>query len=264
MVVRVTLAVPMFATAVALAFTLISVQQEIAIGREARKQVARDTPRLQDAEVNAYIRSIGRRLAAQSGGPAYPFSFDVANYREVNAFALPGGPVWIHRGAIAAAATEAQLAGVLAHEVAHVARRHAADQLSKAIVANWGLGFFGAMLGNSGGGEMAQVVAQAATGTAFLKFSRDDEREADRVGAEIMHRAGWDARGLVELMTTLSRQARRDPSSVAVFFSTHPAPADRAARLKAIAARLTGGTRDTPAFRRIRARLARMPRAPRM
>jgi predicted Zn-dependent protease len=257
----VTLTVPMLATAAALALTLISVQQEIAIGRSARRQVARETPALGDAEVNAYVRAIGRRLAAQSGGPKYPFSFDVANYREVNAFALPGGPIWIHRGAIAAAASEAQLAGILAHEVAHVARRHAADQLSKAVLANWGLGFFGALLGNSGGGAIANSVAQAATGTAFLKFSRDDERDADRTGAAIMHRAGWDARGLLELMDALRRRAKQNPSSVQIFFSTHPAPEDRAALLREVVPRLHGGTRDTAAFQRIRARLARMPAA---
>jgi len=172
--------VPTLAVVAALAITLVPVQQEIAIGREARRQVARETPIVPDAAVVAYVRAIGQRLAARSGGPEYPFTFDVANYREVNAFALPGGPIWIHRGAIAAAASESQLAGVLAHEVAHIARRHAADQLTRAIVTNWGLGFFGALLGNVGGASTAQTVAQAAAGTAFLKFSRDDERDADR------------------------------------------------------------------------------------
>jgi predicted Zn-dependent protease len=256
--------IPALAAAVGLALTLVPVQEEIAIGREARRQVARATPIVQDPEVIGYVRAIGRRLAARSGGPDYPFSFDVANYREVNAFALPGGPVWIHRGAIAAAATEAQLAGVLAHEVAHIARRHAAGQLTRTIVAQWGLGFFGALLGNAGGGSTAQTVAQAAAGTAFLRFSRDDELDADRAGALIMHRAGWDARGLLEFMQGIERQARRRPSSVEVFFSTHPAPADRTARLRDIVPRFRGGTRDSAAFQRIRARLARMPAAAQM
>jgi predicted Zn-dependent protease len=260
----VSLPVPAVAAAVALAITLVPMQQEIAIGRDARRQVARETPTVRDAEVVAYVRGIGGRLAARSGGPGYPFSFDVANYREVNAFALPGGSIWIHRGAIAAAATESQLAGVLAHEVAHIARRHAADQLTRTIVANWGLGFFGALLGNVGGASTAQTVARAATGTALLKFSRDEERDADRAGALIMQRAGWDPRGLLEFMQGIDRQAKRHPSSVEVFFSTHPAPADRAALLREIVSGGRGGTRDSAAFRRVRARLARMPAAAQM
>lgn len=245
------------------AITLISVQQEIAIGREAQAKVLRGAPRLPERGLEAYVERIGRRLAARSGGPRYPYTFDVANRAEVNAFALPGGPVWVNRGAIEAAQTESQLAAVLAHEVAHIARRHAADQLTKALAANLGLGVLGALLGNSGGALTAQMAAQAATGTAFLKFSRDDEREADRVGAEIMRRAGWDARGMLDFMLVLQRKARHEPSAVDAFFSTHPSPADRIARLRAIVPRYAGGTRDTAQFRAIRRRLRELPPAPR-
>lgn len=243
------------------AISLVSVNDEIAIGREAQQQISREMPQVADGTVTAYVERIGRQLAVRANGPKYPYTFDVANYREVNAFALPGGPVWIHRGAIDVSENEAQLAGVLAHEVAHIAQRHAADQLTKSVVANFGLGLLGALLGNSGGAGAAQIAAQFAAGSAFLKFSRDDEREADRVGAEIMHRAGWDARGMLEFMQVLNTQARRNPNSVEQFFSTHPSAENRVGLLREVTPRLRGGRRDSAEFRAVKARLRRMPPA---
>jgi predicted Zn-dependent protease len=197
-------------------------------------------------------------------GPKYPYTFSVANYREINAFALPGGPVWIHRAVLQDATNESQVAGVLAHEIAHIARRHAASQLTNAIVANWGLGLLGAVLGNSGGAGAAQMAASLLTNGIFLKFSRDDESEADRVGLQLMRRAGWDARGMVELFDLLRREAKRDPGKVETFFSSHPSPQDRIARLQADVARQSGGTRDTRQFQAVKARLLKMPPAPPM
>ena len=126
---------------------------------------------------------------------------------------------------IHAATNESQVAGVLAHEVAHIAERHAAGQLTKGILANLGLGLLGAFLGNSGGADAAQAAAGLLTNGMFLKFSRDDEREADRVGLQLLRRAGWDGRGMVELFEILQREAQSNPSSVEIFFSSHPAPA---------------------------------------
>jgi predicted Zn-dependent protease len=260
----VTLAWIVIPAAAVAAITLVSVSDEIAIGREAQAEISRQTPQVREGAVTGYIERVGRQLAARAGGPEYPYTFHVANYREVNAFALPGGPVWVHRGAIDVAQNEAQLAGVLAHEVAHIAERHAADQLTKSVVANFGLGLLGALLGNSGGATAAQVAARFAASGAFLKFSRDDERAADRVGAEIMHRAGWDPRGMLEFMQVLNAESRRNPNSVEVFFSTHPSPANRVELLRAIAPRLGGGRRDSAEFRSVKARLRRLPPAPRM
>jgi predicted Zn-dependent protease len=189
--------------------SLISVQEEIALGRESQRQVRTRVPTLADRTVTAYIDSVGRRLASHAQGPRYPYSFSVANYREVNAFALPGGPVWIHRGAIALAQNEAQLAGVLGHEIAHIAERHAADQITKGLVANGLLGLLGALLGNDTGARAAQMAAQTLAGGYMLKFSRDDEREADRVGARIMRDAGWDAREMIAFMELLRREQGR-------------------------------------------------------
>lgn len=241
---------------------MISVDEEIAIGREADAQIRRDVPEYADAQTRAYVRGIGERLAREASGPMYPYSFAVADYREINAFALPGGPVWLHRGVIHAATNESQVAGVLAHEVAHIAERHAASKLTNGILTNLGLWLLGAVLGNGGGAGAAQAAAGLMANGMFLKFSRDDEREADRVGLELLRRAGWDGRGMTELFEILQQEATRNPSSVEVFFSSHPAPQDRLDGLRAEVARSQGGTRDTPQFRSLKARLLALP-APR-
>ena len=240
------------------AIELVSVKDEIAIGREAQQQMKAQLPEV-GAPVTTYVTTIGRRLAARAGGPKYPYSFSVANYREINAFALPGGPVWINRGVIHAAANEAQIASVLAHEIAHIAQRHAADQITKRLVANGLLGLLGAVLGNDGGARTAQMTAQVLAGGYMLKFSRDDEREADRVGAQIMRRAGWDPRAMIEFFDALRRQQGRDPHSVEQFLSTHPAPAERATLLRRQLRGVSGGRRDSQEFARIKARVNRMP-----
>lgn len=238
---------------------LISVEDEIQLGRQAQAEVRKQVPELTDREVKAYVTSVGRRLAGRATGPKYPYSFTVANYREINAFALPGGPVWIHRGVLAAARNEAQLAAVLAHEIAHISQRHAADQMSKRLVANGLIGLLGAVLGNDRSAQTAQLGARVLAGGYMLKFSRDDEREADTVGAAIMRRAGWDAREMIAFMQTLQREQGRNPASMEVFLSSHPAPGERAERLRR--SLKAGGTKDSAAFRKIKTRLSRMPPA---
>ncbi|MGH8188546.1 MAG: M48 family metallopeptidase, partial [Steroidobacteraceae bacterium] len=218
--------------AAALAITLVSAAQEVEIGRQADAQIRKETPELRDAATVAYLRALGRTLVAQATGPKYPYSFSVADYREINAFALPGGPVWIHRGVLHAATNESQVAGVVAHEIAHISQRHSASQLTKAMMASWGLGVLGAMLGNDGGATAAQAAAAFLANGIFLKFGRDAEREADRVGLQMMTRAGWDGRGMVELFEILRLEQKRDPTRVEAFFSTHPPPQDRIDRLK--------------------------------
>lgn len=242
---------------VAAQFSLVSVEQEIEIGREVNAQVRKEMPQFKDTQVTAYIGAIGRRLTAHAPGPKYPYSFGVVDQREINAFALPGGPIWVHRGLLQAAANESQVAGVLAHEVAHIAQRHAASQMTKASVANLGLGLLGAMLGNGTGASAAQMAAGFLTNGVFLKFSRDDERAADHVGLEIMKRAGWNPRGMVELFEVLRREANRDPGSVEMFFSSHPSPQDRINRLQSAIGRNPTGRRDTAQFQAMKSRLSR-------
>jgi beta-barrel assembly-enhancing protease len=244
-------------------FQLVSVRDEISLGRQAQQQVRQQVPALGDAAVNRYIDSLGARLARRADGPRYPYSFDVANRRDINAFALPGGPIWVHRGLIDAAQTEAQLAGVIAHEIAHISNRHAAEQMTKSTFANVGLGLLGAFLGDGRGAQIAQLGAGFAANATMMKFSRDHEREADLTALRYMKRAGYDPRGMVEFLQVLRSRQGRDPGSVQTFFSSHPAPADRVRRLQQQAAHLAGGRRDSASFRSVQARLDRLPAAPR-
>ena len=246
------------------AFQLVSVQDEIAIGQKAQREVQQQTPEVSDPVVRDYVRDLGGRLAGYASGEKYPYSFSTADYRELNAFALPGGPVWIHRGILASATTEAQVAGVLAHEVAHISRRHAARQITKGTLANGLLGLLGAVLGDEGAGAAAAQVAAGVTANSFmLKFSRDDERDADREGVAILARAGYDTRGLTEFMRVLAAQQGRSPGSVAQFMSTHPAPASRVRDLERLVAANPGGPRRTSErFTQVKRRLGQLP-APR-
>jgi len=244
------------------ALSLISVNDEIMMGRAAQQQVRKTVPPLPDQELNAYVSRVGRQLAARARGPRYPYSFSIANYRELNAFALPGGPIWINRGILHASANESQLAGVLAHEIAHVAQRHAADQITKQLIANGFLGLLGAVLGNDpGAARTAQAGARILAGGYMLKFSRDDEREADRVGLQILQRAGWNPGGMVDFMEKLRHEQGRDPGSVEVFLSSHPAPAERAALLRRTLGTRRSGRTDSAAFRAAKARALRLPPA---
>jgi beta-barrel assembly-enhancing protease len=242
------------AAASILGIALISVPEEIQLGREANVRVRGELVEFRDASINTYIRSVGNRLVRSAPGPKYPYSFSVADYREINAFALPGGPIWINRGVLHAAGSEAQVAGVLAHEIAHIAERHAARHVTNGVFANWGLGLLSALLGNTGGASTARMAAGLMTNGIFLKFSRDDEREADRVGLQILTRAGWDGRGMVELFDVVRRERQRDPNAVDVFLSTHPSPAERIQQLRADVSRRPGGRRNTAAFGQARAR----------
>ena len=247
------------------AMSLVSVGDEIKLGREAQRQVSTHVPQVADRVVAAYVRRIGRQLASRAPGPKYPYTFSIANYRELNAFALPGGPVWIHRGIIHAAANEAQLAGVLAHEIAHIARRHAADQMTKQLVTNGLLGLLGAVLGNDHwGARSAQIGAQVLASGYLLEFSREDEREADRVGVQIMQSAGWDPRGMADFMETLRREQGRDPGAVEVFLSSHPAARDRAEVLRRAIGTRVSGRRDSEEFRSVRSRARKLSPAPPM
>jgi predicted Zn-dependent protease len=243
------------------AVVLLSLDEEIALGRKAQTAMLGRTPRVSDRAVRACVAEIGRRLVAVAGGPSYPYSFNVADYTETDALALPGGPVWIYRGALASSATEAQLAGVLAHEVAHLSLGHPARQLSSAMLANTGLGLLGALLGNTGGAATSGAAATAMTGALFLGYSREDERAADREGTRILARAGWDPRGLLEFLAAARRQAARRPSSVEVFLSTHPATDERIARLREETAGMRKGRRSSARFADIRRRLGRLPPA---
>jgi Zn-dependent protease with chaperone function len=215
-------------------FNLFSVDQDKEIGQKSAAEAERQLPILHDRAVEAYVTAVGKRLAAAAPGANYAYQFKVVNASDINAFALPGGYLYFNRGLIEAAKTEGQLAGVMAHEISHVALRHGTNQASKAYLGQMGLGVFAGLIGkdNSSTGNTINAVGGFGLNTLFLKFSRTDEEQADVVGAQTMARAGYDPQDMVDFFEMLRAQQSRDPGKVEQFFATHPAPENRAARIR--------------------------------
>ena len=211
-------------------FNLFSVQQEIQVGRQNAAQIAKQYPLLPDSNpIAQYVQRLGHRLADQLPQPTYPFQFHVVQEKDINAFALPGGPVYVNLGTIQACSNEAQLAGVMAHEISHVYMRHSTNQASKEAFAQVGLGAFGAMLGGGAGGSLAQLGAQLTAGSIFLKYSRNAESQADHVGAQIMYDAGYDPYQLALFFAKLDEESGSRGSQ---FFSDHPNPGNRSEAIR--------------------------------
>ena len=243
-------------------FNVFSADQEVELGRRAAADAERQLPMLNDRSVNSYVNTIVRRLAKVAPYRDYPYQARVVNSADVNAFALPGGFLYVHRGLIEAARTEGELAGVLAHEMAHVALRHGTAQVSKAYAAQLGLGALGQVLGGGRSRQSSQVwnvVGNLGLSTLFLKFSRNAEEEADSLGARMMAEAGYDPVEMANFFDLLQAQQRRNPSSVEQFFSSHPAPANRSQHIRSEARSLGGGGRRVGNLPAVQNRLQQMP-----
>ena len=214
-------------------FNLFSVEQDQEIGRQSADEVQRQLPILHDRSIQAYVDGVGKRLAAAAPGAKYPYQFKIANVSDINAFALPGGYLYLNRGLIEAAQNEGQLAAVMAHEMAHVALRHGTNQASKAYLGQAGLGLLGGLVGKRDTSTQQTIASIGGFGlnTLFLKFSRTAEEQADVVGAQMMAKAGYDPADMVAFFDILANTQAHDPSKVEQFFSNHPAPANRAARI---------------------------------
>lgn len=211
-------------------WNLFSREQEVQVGQQTSAEVERQLPVLSSSDpVSRYIQRLGRDLAAQAPPPEYPFTFKVVNQKEINAFALPGGPVYINLGTIQAADTESQLAGVIAHEMSHVVMRHATEQATKQTLVTAPFAIFAGRLGGGLGGQLAQLGISFGLNSVFLKYSRNDETEADLVGAGILHDAGYNPRGMVSFFEKLSSEGggRSGPQ----FLQSHPSPGNRAQRV---------------------------------
>ena len=219
-------------------FNLFSAQQDVEIGRQSAAEAEKQLPLLHNAVVDAYLGRIVQRLAAVAPGAKFPYTVKAVNAADINAFALPGGPMYVYRGLIAATRNEAELAGVIAHEMAHVALRHGTSQASNAYLAKGGLSILGGLLGKSRSSSALAAIGGVGLNTVFLKFSRKDELEADATGAEMMARAGYDPLAMATMFEMLRAQQGRDPSKLEQFFSDHPATADREARIRQLAASL--------------------------
>ena len=245
-------------------FNLFSVEQDIEIGRQSAAEAERQLPILNSPGVEAYINAIGKRLAAVAPGAKYPYQFRLVNASDINAFALPGGYMYVQRGLIEASKSEGYLAGVMAHEMAHVALRHGTNQASKAYLGQMGLGVLSGLLGRDSANtaQAIQAVGGFGLNAMFLKFSRTDEAQADVVGAQMMARAGYDPQDMVGFFEMLSAQQKKEPGKVARFFSSHPPPTDRAVRIRNEMKLLTiRPTAPVGGFRQARAELQGLPAA---
>jgi Zn-dependent protease with chaperone function len=242
-----------------------SVQDDVQLGREAARQAESQFPLLRDSQVQSYVEDVGRRLVtaipSQFQHSEFQYYFKVVNARDINAFALPGGPMYVNRGMIEQARTEGEMAGVMAHEISHVALRHGTAQATKG--QKYGLlagiaGIAGTIFGGPGVGQLAQ----APFAVYLLKFSREYETEADALGAQIMARAGYDPRELANMFRTLEQQGGGGGG----FLSDHPSPSDRYARINREAQMLqvNAGMRDSRDFARIQQKLRGYGTAPTM
>ncbi len=244
-----------------------SPKQDVELGQQAAAEVRQQMPMLNDERTEAFAERIGDRLIdaipADYRQPEFRYSFDVVNLREINAFALPGGPMFLHRGMIEAARSEAEVAGVMAHEIAHVALRHGTAQATKGQKFQLGA-LAGQVLGAVIGGRTGAVVSQGSQiglGTYFMKYGREYERQADLLGAQIMAGAGYDPRAMASMFQTIEKQGGGGGPE---FLSDHPNPGNRVQAINREAQQLQvrnprGGNGDIEA---VHARLQQMPQAP--
>ncbi len=245
-----------------------SPQDDVKLGLQAGREAEQQFPLLRDEVVHSYVERVGQRLVAsiprEFQHPEFHYYFKVVNARDINAFALPGGPMYVNRGMIQAARNEGEMAGVMAHELSHVALRHGTAQATKAqkygILAGI-LGVGGAILGGPAGSIIGQG-GQMAVGAYFLKFSREYETEADLLGARIMANAGYDPHDLANMFRTIEQQGGGGGG----FLSDHPSPANRYARINQEAQylRVNNPIRDTREFASIQERLRSLGPAPSM
>jgi beta-barrel assembly-enhancing protease len=241
-------------------------EQDVQLGREAAAEVRKQYPVVTDSALAGYLDRLGKRLVAAAPAdlknPAFEYSFTPVNLKEINAFALPGGPMFVNRGMFEAATGEGEVAGVMAHELSHVLLRHGTANATKAQGFQLGQ-LAGAIAGAVVGGGWGQVISegsQIGLGTMFLKYSREYEKQADLLGAQIMARAGYDPRDLGRMFETIQKESRGGGPQ---WLSSHPDPGNRSAYIAKEAAMLQVAPRETHAaeFQQARGLFASLPPA---
>jgi Zn-dependent protease with chaperone function len=204
---------------------LFSAQEEVQAGQQAAAEVPKQLPVLPDSSpLSQYVSSLGHRLAEHAPGEKWPYNFHVVNQKEINAFALPGGPIFVNVGTIQAADNEAQLAGVIAHEISHVVQRHGTRAATKQMAAQLPLAAIGGILGGGTLGQMATQGISFGIGSYFLKNSREAEKEADLLGTDIMYDTGYDPHEMARFFEKIKQQGG---SPSLQFLSDHPDPGNR-------------------------------------
>ena len=240
-------------------------QQDVEIGREAAAEVRREYPIIDDRQIDSYLDGLGRRLVAAAPAElkqeVFEYSFTPVNLKDINAFALPGGPMFVNRGMFAAASTEGEVVGVMAHELSHVLLRHGTANATKAQGFQLGA-LAGAIAGAVIGGGVGQVISQGSQfglGTWLLKYSREYEKQADLLGAQIMARAGYDPRDLGRMFETIAKQGNGAPPQ---WLSSHPNPGNRSQYIAEEASKLQIGPRPSQAgFAAVKSRFDTLPPA---
>jgi hypothetical protein len=213
-------------------WNLYSPQEDIALGKQVAVDAEKQLPSCNAPKVEAYLTELGGKLVAKlpTKGVAYPFEFHCVNDKAINAFALPGGYVFVNRGAIEAADNEAQLAGVIGHELSHVALRHGTSEATKARFAQTGVGIIGAIFGGNAGGSLLTELVRFSAGGVLLRYSRTEETQADVVGTQVLYDAGYDPRALAQFFEKIEADSKgQNPPE---FFSDHPNPEHRVERVE--------------------------------
>jgi hypothetical protein len=238
-------------------------QQDVQIGREAAAEVRKQYPIINESQISGYLERLGDRLVEAAprelNNPAFEYSFTPVNLKDINAFALPGGPMFVNRGMVEAADGEAEVAGVMAHELAHVLLRHGTANATKAQGFQIGA-LAGAIAGAVIGGGWGEVISQGSQfglGTWLMKYSREYEKQADLLGAQIMARAGYDPRELAQMFETIQKQGGGSPPQ---WLSSHPNPGNRTQYINAEAAQLRIAPRpaNDQTFSQVKSRLAQL------
>jgi predicted Zn-dependent protease len=257
-------------TAAALTLTLgacaVSQQQEVEMGSQYSQQVEAQLPMVTDPEINRYINVMGDSIARLSDGRDLDWRFRVVDSKEVNAFAIPGGFIYLNRGLIERAQNMSQVAGVLGHEIAHVTERHSVEQMQKAQGANIGV-TLACILTKVCGGQAAGTLINVAGGAVFARFGRKDEAEADEEGVKAVVRAGIHPDGIPEMFEILLAERTRSPGTVDAWFSTHPLEEDRIAATRAQIQQIEPAIlrqlrKDSPNFQTFKRRLQSLPPSP--
>ena len=244
----------------------ISTQQEVQMGTEYSQQINSQLPIVKDPEVQRYINVLGDSIAKLADDRSLGWQFFVVNANEVNAFAVPGGYIYVNRGLIERTQRLDQLAGVLGHEIGHVTRRHSVQQMEKAQGANVGV-TLACVLTSVCNSQAASAAINVGGSALFAKFSRNDEAEADAEGVKNVTRAGIDPRGIPEMFKILLDERNRSPGAVDSWFATHPLEEDRIkatqAQISQISpAILNGLTKDSQSFQSFKNRIRSLPPAP--
>ena len=209
-------------------WNLFKPAQDIQLAQEASQEIEKQVEIVNDEQLTSYVARIGKRLADVAPGEKYPYSFKVVAEPSINAFALPGGPMYVHTGLISAADNEAQLAGVLAHEVSHVALRHSTNQASKSYAFQIPIALATGMLSSKGGllGALSEIGVGFGLNSLFMKYSRDAEKDADILGARMLAEAGYDPIEMARFFEKLKGEGGGG-GGMSQFFSDHPSPGNR-------------------------------------